>query len=976
MQPKLSVHVLGQLQVRRGDTEVRLRPAQRRVLAILQVEPDRALDRDGLIDRMWGDAPPRSASAALQVHLSAIRAVDPRLVLTTGHGYRAGVEADDRTKAARLASTVGVAATAEEWQRVLEVSARALRLWRGSPFPELANDPWAAPDLQRLEDMRRQLVDRRAHALLATGDHAGLANLARAEVARDPLEEAGWQQLMVALVGTGRPTAALRAYQQARRLLGEELGIEPGRPLRELAERIRYGGADDADPPAEDGASNLPSPGTSFVGREEDVDAVASLLEGGRAVTILGGPGVGKTRLAIEIGHDTLDRFPNGVWFVPLAPARTARDVTSSILTASRTEHPSIGLDDLARVLSPRRALLILDNCEHVLEPVTEFVRGVLERDGPLRILATSRNDLGVEGPTWGLGPLGVPAATDGAGQATATALASPALRLFVDRARSADRSFRLHADTIEVVADVCRSTAGIPLAIELAAGWLPAIAVSDLVHVFGPELGWRDDDAAELVPHASLAAAIDRSLDLLAQRDRALLTQLTVFAGTFSLSDAHVVCKPTEPIRAVAAGIARLVDASLLVVERRPRGRAVYRMLVPIRERLRAGLDVSAADPTRLAFVSHYLARAQAWCPDPFALGTDFAGMDDDIGNVRAAFDEALGDGRADDVARGICSLQGYFYDRYLWWECRDWLLKVVDDISDPAVLVQVWEVLGSFAQNVDDRDGAAQYFARAIRLARRIGDRNALAACLPSVAQLRAARGAWVAAQRAAERTLRLLGPRGSPAGRAIATYYLGEAMAYQGRVRQAIPLLLRASRLWRTSGQLHRSSYALSSLVMFAVLADLQRPARSHAPVALQLARAAGSEYRLLRALTASAAYEAAWGDAGVSHRLFVEAHAHLGPADYGRITDFLLPVCFLLRRIGREDWLLVVAREVERAIVMYGTSLSRPWEQVVERWRRDARQRGVVEADRDQVVDMSLTELAARTVAVLEESTPGQ
>ncbi len=967
--PSLSVSVLGPLLVLREGESVPLRPAGRRLLAILYLAPGREIDLGSLVDRMWvGDAP-RTARASLHVHMSAIRSLSRDLVMSTSTGYRSGSIDDDRPRLTTLTEESDRATADHDWSRVLDTTARGLALWRGQPFAELADDAWANAEIRRLEELREHLVDGRLDGLVATGQFAGAVALAREEVGRDPLREGAWHRLTRVLLASNRPAEALRALEGARRTLADELGVEPSRWLTDLEQRIRVGD------PAPDlwlhpTPTNLPRLITSFVGREDDLRAVESLLDDQRVVTVIGGPGVGKTRLAIEAGWGLLGRYPDGVWLASLASARTGQDVTSTIITASRTQRHIVGLADLASHLASRRSLLILDNCEHLIEPSTAFLEAVGALPGHLRVLATSRQAI-VESDRSILTLAPLPLA-HGAGRGPIASSSSPALRLFADRARAVDPGFRLVPETLPFVTEVCQRTAGIPLALELTASWLPAIGVADLRHVFEPHLGWHHDDAGEITPHASLAAAIERSTELLPSADQQLLTDLSVFAGTFGLSDAHLVCAPGEPLRAVAAGIARLVDASLLVVERRPAGRVAYRMMVPIREHQRqAGRAIG--EPVHRAFVEHYLAKAQAWNADPFAFGTDYAGMDDDIDNVREAFSVALESGRADDVARGILSLTGYFYDRYLAWEARDWLERALEDVRDPLVRAPSLMNLGSLHQNTDDLVGARRLLAQGLRLSRANGDPTGAARCLLSIAQVHSDRGEWAACRRAADRALRLLGPDARPTARAVASYYLGEGLAYEGRVREGIPALLEAARLFRDTGQIHRSSYALSSLVMMAVLAGLEEPARRYGPLAVGLARSGGTDMRLARALAAAGTAEAVWGDSAKSRGMLVEASERLGPAELTAVSGFLLPAGFLLRRMARWDWLLTMLRGIDAIVARLESTPPHAWEEVVDHWRREAAAIGVTDEDRsDGVEALTAHELAARTRQVLTSS----
>ena len=964
--------VLGPLEVVDDAVRTPERPSHRRLLSILLLEPGRVIETDRLLDRLWNEAPPPTARAALQVHVSQLRKrLGDGVIATMPAGYRLDLDghALDRFELESLAARCDAACDRADWRDAVDAGEHARHLWRGRPFEDLGHDHFAAPEIHRLETLRARVADRHIAALGALGRHAEAAELARQEVLGDPLDERAWQHLMLELHLDGRGGEALRAYEEARRVLAAELGVEPGPAVRELERRIRLQDPDLGAPVPSTHVHNLPPQRTSYVGREHELAELDALLRDGWFVTIAGAPGIGKTRLAIEVGLASGGRFPDGTWFVPLAPARTLQDVTSAIAIATRARHQVHGLDDLARHLAERRSLLILDNAEHVVEPVVAFLDAVAAAAGPLAVLITSRRPTGASGEhPYVLAPLDLGSADDAG--SLMSALTSPAVRLFVDRAREADPGFRLLPETLPIVREVCAVTEGIPLALELAASWMPVIGIADVRDVLGPELTGHDDSSGGARTDASIGAAIDRSTSMLTRSDRRLLGRLAAFSGTFSLQDATTVCAPDIRLREVAAAIARLVDVSLLHVDRRPEGRAVYRLLVPIREHVRASQEAEVERTVPL-FVDHYLAKARAWSPDPLAAGVDIAGFDDDIDNVRTALGLALDDRRGDDVALAVVALQGYFYDRYLAWEALDWLARALPLIADPETLGWTLRCMGSLSQNVSDLDSAQRYLAQGLRQFRTLRHADGMAMCLLSIAQVHSTLGRWAAVRRAAGRALDLLGPLGNMSGRATASYYLGEGLAYDGRERESIPALRDAARLYRHSGQDHRAAYVLTTLVTVSVLAGLQRPARHYAPIALGLARRSGSDYRLARALAASAASEAAWGDVEAARAMIVEAHGRLGPNESDIVVEFLLPAGFVLRRLECWNWLLAMLGRAERIAAELRVAPGLPWARRIERWRREAPHGSTGHDQAAAVSAMAAPALAARTAAIVGE-----
>lgn len=966
--PVPALRLLGPVRVDLAGEAVRLRPAERRLLAILCLAPGRELTQEELIDRMWGEEPPRTARTALQMHISAVRRAVDGIITRTADGYRVGQVDDDRSEVARLALEAEATADLGRWEEVLALTDRALSRWYGVPLLDLADDPWVAPELRRLEALRSRLVDARIRALMALDRNDEVVELARDELADDPLDEGRWCDLILALAGTGRVAEALRECGAAAATLRAEVGAEPGPALRDLERRIRFEDPDLGAAPGRPSSHNLPTTSTSFIDREKDLRAIQLALTAERCCTVMGAPGVGKTRLAIEAARVSLDRYPDGVWFVPLAGAKSERDVLGAITTATRTHTQLASLSQLAAHLGARRALVILDNCEHLAVACRTFVEAVLATDGTLRLLVTSRSQIEIPGEVWRLQPLELPAAgprshTEG------QILATPSVRLFIERARSADPSFRLTPQTVPMAVDVCRSAAGVPLAIELAASWLPAIGVADLREILGPGLTRRERLPTGSRESSSLRAAIDRSMSLLPPSDLRLLRNVAIFAGPFTLADVRAICAPNSPLSEVAAEIARLVEASLLVVERRRSGKAIYRLLVPIREHL---LEAPSQDEpaVRAAFVEHYLAKARAWCPDPLATGSDLEAIDDDMENIREALDANLA---GDDARAGgwaILALHGYFYDRYLVWEGMRWDARALERVTDPELRGWLLRAQGSGAHNVNDLEVAARTLAQAVRLFRQLRHRDGTVMCLLSIAQVHATRGEWDACRRAAERARRLLGPGGNRSGHAVATYYVGESLAYQGEMDRAIPELGRAGRLFEETRQPHRAAYALATLTMTAVLGGYEAAARRYGPRAVELARGSGSGYRLTRALGAMAACEATWGDPLVARQLLEEAREHLGPMASDTVVDFLLPAGYLLQQADAWEWLVDLLAHVEATAAHTTTTLSRPWREQLDAWRQEAARRMVLIENRRVFEALPGEELVTRTINALD------
>jgi predicted ATPase/DNA-binding SARP family transcriptional activator len=970
-----SLSVLGPLAVVTERGPAKLRPAQRRLLSILLLEPDGQLERDVLLDRMWGEATPATATASLHVHVSGLRRSVPRLIETTASGYRVDMDGRryDRAEFDELAERAGRHAREGDWPAVLDTASQALERWRGAPFDELRNDEFAAPEINRLTERWLDLLELHVRALLAGGRADQAIERLNELVLRHPLREPLWELLMLALYRSGRQAEALRTFQEARRVLAEELDVEPGQALRHLEERILLSDPELGEPERAPRADNLPSTPTSFVGREDDLRQLTGLLSRERLVTIVGGPGLGKTRLAIETGHALVDRHPGGVWFVSLADARNRLEVIGAILSATAVPDHASSLDDLAKRLAHRPAVLILDNCEHQREICGEFCELVLSAGGELRLLATSRQALGVDGErVWLIDPLPPPEPPDDAAGVPAPASASPAVRMFLDRARAVDRTFRLAPEVVPSVAELCRRAGGIPLVLELAARWVHALGLDDIAEMLSSEPPGAE--AGEPGHHRSLTAAIEWSMALLPPEDRRLFVASAIFNGRFALDDVRAVCAPDHEPRRLARAVARLAEASLIVVERQPDGAALYRMLVPIRELAREQLLASADwEAASDRFVAHYLQKDYRRSEDPFRAVVDLRGVDTDLDNLRDAFALGLSRGQADDVARALAPLGGYFMNRYLAWEGRSWVTRALEQVSDPLARAYALRSLGSYAQLTDDLDESLQIFGEALIAFEQVGDETGTSRCLLSLAALRVRRGEWPAAIQTAAQARQLISGSENISGLGLAAYYLGESLAYSGNTVQGVTELRAAATLWRRAGELGTASTALSTLTKVAVLTGREQLAQRTAPQALALARRSESPFRQVRSLAASAMLEARWGDPDRGRGMLLEGHVLIGQSEHDLVFEFLFPAAMLLHRLGRWSLMSDVVHAAENLLSELGYGYPQPWQEAVATWKRDAQARTGAPGSRDARRDASRTveETVYEVLGVLRE-----
>ncbi|MFC5753600.1 ATP-binding protein [Actinomadura rugatobispora] len=574
--------VLGAVEARSaGGAPVPLGGARARsLLAMLILDAGRPVGLRQLVDGLYGPHPPGDPGHALESQVSRLRrrlraggAAGP-LIEFEPAGYRLAVDPGevDLHRFGRLAADGRRALASGDHAGAVRLLGGALDLWRGPALADVRDAPFAEAEAARLEGLRAAAVEDLTEARLARGEHRALAAELPRVVAAHPLRERPRAQLMRALDGIGRRAEALRVFEDARRTLAEELGVDPSPELASAHLAILDAGR----VLAEASPAGLPAQLTGFVGRAADLERVAALLGGERLVTLTGPGGVGKTRLAIEAAG----REPGEVCFAELADVPGAGAVPQAVLGALglRGAGPVPGLsgprdpaDRLAAGLAGRRTLLVLDGCERVAAAVARLARRLLGDCPDLRILVTSRVRLEVTGECLhAVAPLGVPA------EAAPEAASAPVVRLFADRAAAVRPDFAAGGAGLGTVLRICRALDGLPLAIELAAARLRALTAEEVAELLDDRFGLLSRGDRSAPPrHRTLRSAIEWSWDLLDGPERELAARLTVFRGGATLEAVRRVCGGD-----VVGTLAALVDHSMVEA-----GGGRYRMLETVRE-------------------------------------------------------------------------------------------------------------------------------------------------------------------------------------------------------------------------------------------------------------------------------------------------------------------------------------------------------------------------------------------------------
>ena len=788
--------ILGPLRVSSGDDNLDLgAPAQRSLLAVLLTAPGTPVSDDRLIDELWGDLPPPSARHLLRVYVSRLRSLLPRLpdgprIARDGAGYAIRVgpgELDAERFDAAVAEARPLVGNHPEAADL--ILARAMQLWRGSPFADLQDPPQAVRvHAAHLERMHREVLDAWIDVRLGLGRHRELIPELALLVGDQPYDEGLHGRLMLALYRSGRQAEALKAGRSLEARLRDDLGIDPSPEVRNLYRDILlqapHLGIEPPEPPG-----NLPSRLTSFVGRTHELRDVALLLDDNRLVTLTGPGGIGKTRLALEVARQQQSRFPGGTWWVDLAPVtepETVLDQLAVVLGMAPMSGPQ-PLEAVARALGRRRSLLLIDNCEHVAAAVADLVDGLLRATASPRVLATSRTPLRVEGERlWPVPPLGLPAD----GSPTADLANADAVQLFVERGRAVSPRFTLDVGNAAAVGEVCRRLDGLSLAIEMAAARLPILSPGEIARHLDDRFALLELSAVGMpARHRTMEAAIDESHALLSERDRAVFERLAVFAGPFDLEAAGVVGLAARdgPGQALAA-VTALVDASMLTPERNG-DETSFRMLETLREYGLARLRrLGVESEVRRAHAEHYLqaaTRAGAVLGTP-AIAPWMTRLSLDYAELRQALAWSLTHQARAVTLRASPALRELWFRRGDAREAGRWTAQMLDgDLATvpPNLRAELHTAASHAAVLANDLPTALSLAEEAIRLAHEGESAQALMAALWGRASVALARGDLAAVRRDSVEALEICDRNDDRWGRAGALTNLGFASLFGG-------------------------------------------------------------------------------------------------------------------------------------------------------------------------------------------------
>ena len=875
--PRLQFRLLGSLELEVDGTLADLGgPHQRAILALLLLQRNRPVQRNEIIDRVWGPEAPATAPHAVEVYISKLRRwtdpgaarADHQVLRSTPGGYTlrvperaVDVEAfEDLLRLAEDASRGGDPGTAAR------LAAVALALWRGPALAGLRDFGFAAAAADRLEDLRAAAVEHQARAVVARGEPgAALQDLGRL-VAENPLRENLVAQLMIAKRDVGDLAGAMATYHRARRALLSELGLQPSETLRALAAEIVNTGVSGGP----ERATRIPLPSQAVIGRENDIAEVVSLVRQHSMVTLTGFPGVGKSTIAAEACRRLQDEFDGAVFTVDLAMVRDGRDIPDHIARSLGLQDQSARrtIEVVRAHLAERRALVVFDNCEHLQPAMRE---GAERRDGTpgVHYVFTSVVPIGADGEVvFRVGPLSLPAT-----MSRADMQSSGAVALLRDRLMTLNSEFELHPREAEAIFRLCHRLEGLPLAIELAAAQAKVHSLAELADVLDRDLSLVSTHPAASNPaRRSLNSALESAYGALGANERRLVVAAATFRGAINIDMLlDVAALPRIRRERQLELVDELVTRAILArttVGAHPRLRMLEATRAFILRKTRA--DTAAA--CRLRYIERFAGECEIRVVNLERDGQVPAleWLDVELDNVRAAL-RGLLDGGAPGRALALVGGLGRF-----WWvrghltEGRRWLREVLEAnpaptnaraealrvlaylewsqgevgaaeghclqalelaqaLGDQRSLARSFYYLGVAQHALDRLDDARANFRRALAAVRALPDPPLEGLILDMLARALTSSGRHGEGRGASEKSLSLLKAAGDAFGVAVCLTNLAEAQVRDGEVETARAAYVEALQRFRALHCVVGEGYALQGLAWVAALVGEREDAR---------------------------------------------------------------------------------------------------------------------------------------------------
>ena len=755
----LTIQLLGPIKVWRNGHPISeqewTRKKLKQLLAVLLTEPGRVFTYDQLTEFLLAGNTPEKARGNLQSLMSRLRrtlepecrrATDSTFVIRRGEGYCFNTESPyslDTNELGNLVRQTDRLMELGQWVEALDRSQRAVDLYLGDFAVEYPYDEWTFTprDRYRIQYLRalRQLAECQA----SVGDLQSAIETCERLLRDEPSDEVCYSRLMYYHYCAGDRGSADRTYRRCTEALAECLNVKPSPGTAQLHDQI----ADHSAPKLRKWhPNNLPHKVSRFIGREGEIVEVDRLLGRNRLLTLIGVGGVGKTRLALAVASRLLEAFRDGVWFVDLAAVSRGEGLTAAVASALNVK-PESGqgsLDAVRSHLRQKDALLVLDNCEHLVDACAHLANTVLEGAPRLRILATSREPLRVEGEiAWAVPLLKLPSKEERLEELSSC----DAVALFVDRAQAVRSSFQLTHENVSSVSEICNRLEGLPLGIELAAASASSATLADVLALLDDQSGdpiQRDRTAPPR--HRSLDAAMSWSYSLLTETERSVLRRLSCFSGGFTAEAAAAIC-PDDDITEddVRVIVPALVDKSLVQFNEAV-GAGRLQLLETVRQYLAKKLD--EAQETEIyrsrhgLFYTRVVDRAEMRGP---AQRQWFDRLRLELGNLRASLSWFDASGKVD---AGLClaTALGEFWERTANLdEGVDWLQRFLNASEDSASrhVANGLSLLARLRIKLGQDEQAKPIAEKSIAISQALEDENCLSTALKALAHAESSLG-----------------------------------------------------------------------------------------------------------------------------------------------------------------------------------------------------------------------------------------
>ncbi|MCW3051245.1 MAG: hypothetical protein JWN14_415, partial [Chthonomonadales bacterium] len=801
------------------------------LLALRTLRHDRPVEREWLAGTLWPNMDQSQALAGLRTILSELR--------SGLGGQKDRLQSPDRSTL--LLNLAGaevdvIAFDAAIADKELPALEQAVALYRG-PLLEGCNEEWAPQERNAREQNCLQALQKLADAALLAGDYSTAVGYFQRAVSIDPWWDAARRGWMEALAKSGDTNTALQVYRDFVEALRSDPSAVPDEKTSALYQRLRVEARRRAGThvvvtaaatarPAVTGY--LPYPLTDLIGREDERIEVAVRLRRSRLVTLTGLGGIGKTRLAREVAEEVVQEYADGVWLVALEALAEGRSVVPQIASVLGVkEEPGRSLlRSVTEHVRKKHLLLVLDNCEHLLEASAQAVAHLLQECAEVRVLATSREALGITGETaWSVPTLAVPDPAhlpEGRATLLRVLMSYESVQLFVERAQAVQKTFSLTASNARTVAQVCRQLEGIPLALELAAARIKAMTIEQMASRLHNHLGLLTGGSRTAPSRQqTLRATLDWSYALLAEPKRILLRRLSVFAGGWSVEAAEQVCagEGVEEWQVLDL-LTSLVDKSLVAFEEREPGDAGrYRLLEVVRQYAEERLQSSGEE-------ERVKGRQRDWCvalaeeAEPQLRGAEqgrwLRRLETERDNLRAAL-SWNGPG-AEAGLRLAGALWRLWYVRGDYSEGRAYLRRTLERAEAQAktpARARTLNGAGVLAYSQSDYASAPALFEESLSIRRELADRAGIAETLNNLANVALGQGEPASAQALYEESLNLRRESGDRHGLALTLSNLGHLAQLQGENTMARRQFEECLHLFKTLGDRRSIAWALNSL-----------------------------------------------------------------------------------------------------------------------------------------------------------------